>query len=130
MQLRLLLGFLGILLIFLSLFMLFPLFFALYYKEDITPLSTSFLITLVVGLLLFLFFRSPKRELRIRDGFALVTLGWITSAFFGALPFYLGHFFPSFVDSYFEAMSGFTTTGASVLCSFLKLNPLARLLIR
>ncbi|MBW1971602.1 MAG: TrkH family potassium uptake protein [Deltaproteobacteria bacterium] len=115
MQLRLLLGFLGILLIFLSLFMLFPLFFAFYYKEDITPLSTSFLITLVVGLLLFLFFRSPKRELRIRDGFALVTLGWITSAFFGALPFYLGHFFPSFVDSYFEAMSGFTTTGASVL---------------
>lgn len=49
------------------------------------------------------------------DGFAIVALGWILFSFFGSLPFVLSGAIPSFIDSFFEMASGFTTTGASIL---------------
>jgi len=58
----------------------------------------------------------PKNKgIYAKDGFAIVAIGWILVSFFGALPFYFSGAIPSLVDSFFEASSGFSTTGASIL---------------
>lgn len=53
--------------------------------------------------------------LGLKDGFLLVTMTWLFLSFFGAIPFYLSGYFPHFIDAFFESVSGFTTTGASIL---------------
>lgn len=111
---------LGVLLIFLAVAMLLPIPFSFYYGDgDIIPLLESATITLIVGVLLFL--TSEFRELRTRDGFAIVTFGWIAFALFGSLPFIISGYIPSFTDAFFETMSGFTTTGATILTSIERL---------
>ena len=61
--------------------------------------------------------RLPNKSggMRAREGFAIVALAWIVISFFGALPFYFSQAIPSFIDCWFETVSGFTTTGASIL---------------
>lgn len=60
--------------------------------------------------------RKPAdKTLRAKDGFVVVGLSWIVLSFFGCLPFVLSGLIPNFIDAYFETVSGFTTTGASVL---------------
>ncbi|GAB4259615.1 MAG: TrkH family potassium uptake protein [Deferrisomatales bacterium] len=59
--------------------------------------------------------RGTRPELTHREGFAVVTLGWALYGVLGALPFVLSGWIPSFVDALFEALSGFTTTGATIL---------------
>ncbi len=61
------------------------------------------------------FLTSKEGEANHKEGICVATLAWILAAAFGALPFYFYGTFPTYTDSYFEAMSGFTTTGASVL---------------
>ena len=78
-------------------------------------LISSVLTSLIAGGLLFL--TRGKIHLSRRDGFAIVTFGWIFAALFGALPYILSGVIPSPVAAIFETMSGFTTTGASVLPS-------------
>ena len=71
---------------------------------------------LCAALLLFLFRKSKHTPIRQREGFLFVSLVWLAAAFFGALPFHFGGVFQTtFVDAIFESMSGFTTTGATVL---------------
>lgn len=72
-------------------------------------------ITLLAGLILWIPLRKRKLDINKRSGFLTVTLIWIVFSFFGTLPAYLGGYIPSFVDAYFETMSGFTTTGSSVI---------------
>lgn len=80
------------------------------------PLIFSMALSLFIGGLLFLPFRHESpRIIGHREGVAIVTLGWIGAAVIGAFPFILGGIFKSFTDAFFESMSGFTTTGASVL---------------
>jgi Trk-type K+ transport system membrane component len=67
---------------------------------------------LLAGSVLYWAFPAQKKELSHRDGFTIVTLGWMTAAFFGSLPFLLSGTIGSFTNAYFETMSGFTTTGA------------------
>ncbi|MFP4588228.1 MAG: TrkH family potassium uptake protein [Desulfohalobiaceae bacterium] len=68
------------------------------------------------GLLLYVLFRSHRVEIiAIREGMAIVSLGWVGAGLFGALPFYLSGQIPLFTDCVFEAFSGLTTTGASIL---------------
>jgi len=76
----------------------------------------AFLVTTGAGVLLWLLTRRHSRELQIRDGFLLVVLTWILIPAFACIPF-LVYFWPnlSFTDAYFEAVSGITTTGATVL---------------
>jgi trk system potassium uptake protein TrkH len=75
-------------------------------------------ITLCVGFLLYGFCKSPKKEyITQREGMAIVALSWTAVGLLGALPFYLDGAFHSFTDAFFESVSGFTTTGASVLAS-------------
>jgi trk system potassium uptake protein TrkH len=95
--------------------MLFPLLCAIYYQE---PVINAFILSMVItslsGLLLWKYF-SSKEPIGHKEGFAVAALGWILAAGFGALPFLFAGTFPSFIDAYFESMSGFTTTGATVL---------------
>ncbi|MDZ7797052.1 MAG: potassium transporter TrkG [Candidatus Marinimicrobia bacterium] len=106
----------GILLIILSAAMALPLAFSLHYTSgDTADILYSMGISLITGLFLTLVFKTDK-PLRPREGFVVVSLGWIFAAVFGALPFFFhGLFGGNFVDCVFEAMSGFTTTGATVL---------------
>ncbi len=78
----------------------------------------AFLITIAIAWALGIigYFSTRKSgELRVKDGFLIVTLGWILFALIGALPFKISGFIPSYTDAFFETMSGFTTTGASIL---------------
>ncbi len=106
---------LGALLIFISLTLFFPIGVALFYKEGAVM---SFLITQGAGLIcgLLIWKLTPgDRELRIREGFGVVTFAWILLSAFGALPFVLSMPDISYTDAFFETMSGFTTTGATIL---------------
>ncbi|MCX7823493.1 MAG: TrkH family potassium uptake protein [Syntrophobacterales bacterium] len=79
-------------------------------------LSLSTLISFFTGSILFFPFRKESpRVIGHREGVAIVTLGWFGATLMGSLPFFLGGVLPSFTDAFFESMSGFTTTGASVL---------------
>jgi len=71
-------------------------------------------ITVVAGIILGVTSRNEV-DVSTRDGFLMVTLGWLAATLFGALPFYLSGAIPSYIDAFFESMSGFTTTGASIL---------------
>jgi trk system potassium uptake protein TrkH len=99
--------------------MLLALAFALYYDEGgIMPLLESMAIAFIVGGLLILFFREKhSKPMTHREGMAVVTLGWLGAGLIGAFPFYLGGVFESYLDCVFESVSGFTTTGASVLAN-------------
>ena len=81
---------------------------------DTIPLLLSMLIAMAAGTLLALI--QPRRDtLRPREGFAVVAFSWILVSFFGGLPFYFSGYVPSLVDCFFETVSGFTTTGATIL---------------
>ncbi len=115
MNIKALLYLLGALLVFLAATMILPVIVSLIYGEDdLIPFLISAGITAVSGGLLLLICR-VKHELRIREGFALVTFAWLGFALFGALPFYISEYIPSITDAFFETMSGFTTTGATIL---------------
>ena len=106
----------GLLLIILGLSMLFSVVCSLIYGDgDLIPLLQSIAVTIVSGLILVILFRSKnKKELSTHDGFAVVTMGWFAMAIFSALPFYFSGTL-NYTNSFFEAMSGLTTTGATVL---------------
>lgn len=81
---------------------------------DAMAILISLVITAAAGELLSLL--KPRSDnLRAREGFAVVALGWILVSFFGCLPFRLHGCIPKLVDAYFETVSGFTTTGATLL---------------
>ena len=117
MRWRYILSTVGILTLFFGLTMIFPLFFGLYYKDQsVIPLLKSLGITMIAGFSLFICFRGTKAEfVTQREGMAIVAVGWTAVGLFGAFPFYIGGEIPSFVDAFFESVSGFTTTGSSVL---------------
>lgn len=102
---------------FLALAMAAPLAVALIYRDGTALVFVeSILATMGVSGAVLLFCRNvASTEVRHREGMAVVALSWLSASLFGALPFYLSGVFPSYLDSVFEAMSGFTTTGASVL---------------
>ena len=123
MNLKAIFNVIGILLILLSGILLVPIAVSLIYADPALPghwtSLTAFLSACVgsgvTGLLLWKLLPSGIEKLREREGFVIVGVAWIIITFFGALPFYLTGVCPEFVDAYFESMSGFTTTGASVL---------------
>lgn len=78
-------------------------------------MSAATVITILFGGVLFLLTKSRRQSLVQRDVFVLVVMAWLAAMFFGALPYYFSGALPTFVDSLFEAMSGFTTTGATVM---------------
>lgn len=115
MNLILTLRILGAMLLYLSGTLLTALPFSLYYHDGAaTSFLLSALTTASCGGVLFYFCRSRK-ELSLREGFAVVTFGWALFALFGALPYIYSGAIPSPLDAVFETMSGFTTTGSTIL---------------
>lgn len=106
----------GTLLMLESLFMLLPAVVSLIYGEtDWVYLGISAAITLAVGSLLWYFTQNSSQTFGQREGYFVVAIIWIIYGIFGALPFYLSGYIPSYVDAVFETISGFTTTGATIL---------------
>lgn len=91
------------------------LFVALIYKEDLRPIAYTILILIGLGLPLYYFCKDNVGKYSSRGGFITVGIAWIVLAVFGALPFYFDGRFGNYVNCFFEAVSGFTTTGATVL---------------
>lgn len=88
---------------------------ALYYNSlDKIGILISILITLVVGLVMSRVSRY-RDDIQGKEGLAIVGLGWLLISIFGALPFVLSGAIPSWIDAFFETVSGFTTTGASIV---------------
>jgi trk system potassium uptake protein len=107
----------GILNLFLGLSMLAPLGISLIYHDGSTiPILNSFIITCAIGMTMY-FLSKTKSSLSLsqREGMAIVTFGWISAALFGSLPFLLSGSIDNMTDAYFESISGFTTTGATIL---------------
>jgi len=94
--------------------LLLPLLVAVLYGEPVMPFILPILALAVMGLVLGS--RKPKRTaMYAREGFVVVALAWIFMSAFGALPFVISGDIPNYVDAFFETVSGFTTTGASIL---------------
>jgi trk system potassium uptake protein TrkH len=107
----------GSVLVIISAFMLSGVIVSVIYDQpDLLAMSLSVFITLVSGLIMHFATKSNKKEpMRHRDVFGSVTICWLTVSLFGALPYILSGTFDSFTNAYFEAVSGFTTTGATVI---------------
>ena len=106
---------LGIVLCFEGALMVAPLICAIIYKEpEVFDFLKSILICLSFGGLLLLL-KTKNKNIYSKDGFVIVALSWIVMSLFGALPFVISGAVPNYFDALFEATSGFTTTGASVI---------------
>ncbi len=107
---------LGRILVIESVLLLLPFVVGLIYSEGSTWwFLVTAAATFLVGYGVKFAFRKCDRTLFAREGFAIVALSWIAMSLFGALPFYLSGNIPSYTNAFFETVSGFTTTGASIL---------------
>lgn len=87
---------------------------AIFYRESVLPFIIPMAVAFLFGILLS--FKKPKNNRFLaRDGFVGVGLSWITVSLIGCLPYIISGAIPSFADAFFETVSGFTTTGASVI---------------
>ena len=107
----------GLILLITGIFQIFPLLIAVIDHEprNILAYIESLCLILLVGSALLLFSRGGNRMFSAQEGFAATGLSWIFMSAFGALPFFLSGQIPNYVDAFFEMVSGFTTTGASIL---------------
>lgn len=105
----------GLALRFISILLVLPLICAWIYNEDIIPFGVTILLSLLMSLLLTNSFKDNSGTILIRDGYAIVSFTWILISIIGAIPFIISKNIPSAVDAIFETVSGFTTTGASIL---------------
>jgi trk system potassium uptake protein TrkH len=123
MNITLTLRILGALLLFLAIALLFPVPFSWFYGDGAAgAFILSAAISAACGGVLFNLFRS-ETDLSVREGFAVVTFGWTLFALFGALPFVLSGSIPSYLNAFFETMSGFTTTGSTILTDIEAMPP-------
>ncbi len=114
---------LGWLLLFLSICLLLPLGISFYYQDG---LWRTYLLSGAVGIVIGACLVAPfvtERDIGHKEGFAIVGLGWLSAAGLGALPYFLSGRIPNYIDAYFEAMSGFTTTGSTILTKVEALGP-------
>ena len=119
----------GVLQIILGIFMAIPIFSQFIFSEIDSSFITSSAITLVFGVLFVLSNLDYEKKINLKQAFLLTTLSWLTIAIFGSLPFYFSDLNISFTDSFFESMSGLTTTGSTII-SNLELAPKSVLLWR
>ncbi|GAA4315436.1 TrkH family potassium uptake protein [Pontixanthobacter gangjinensis] len=97
-------------------FMLLATLVSWFYQDGVTlEISTAALITLFIGTLFMFTTRGHSKEVKVREGYIIVTFGWIFMALSGALPYVISESIPRFTNAFFETMSGYTTTGASIL---------------
>ena len=78
-------------------------------------IAFSAFLTLLIGTLIMFFSKNNIRQINKRDGYLIVTIGWLTMVFSGILPYYFTSSINSFPNLFFETMSGYTTTGSTIL---------------
>jgi len=117
MNFKLIFSILGLLMALNGLFMLLGIPWAIYYHEDLMPLLVSGLGAMGIGVFFWQFFRRQVSvdEMNNKEGYLAVALGWLTMALVGMVPYLVSGAIPNVTDAFFETMSGFTTTGASIL---------------
>ena len=86
-----------------------------YQDEALVDFWVSAGITAGAGLLLAAMGKGGDRQLTRRDGYVLVSFAWVAFSLFGMLPFYISGYIPSITNAFFETMSGFSSTGATIL---------------
>lgn len=86
-----------------------------YEEDDFLAFAISLVATVFFGLMLRLVGREADNNLSRKEAYLVVTLSWIVFSFFGTLPFLISGYITDFTDAYFETMSGFTTTGATII---------------
>ena len=114
MNYRMIVRTLGLIVLCVAALMVLPLITGLCYGESVS----HFIITIVIGAVLgaaALCIKPKRSGLTAKDGFLIVSLGWIVLSMLGALPFFISGEIPNYIDALFETVSGFTTTGASIL---------------
>ncbi|MGX7111779.1 TrkH family potassium uptake protein [Gemella cuniculi] len=99
--------------------LLLPILCSFLYQES-NKITFSFIITALICFIIYIIINyltkdETERDFYKREGFVIVTLTWIIFSLFGALPFYLSGEIPSYIDSFFETVSGFTTTGSTII---------------
>jgi trk system potassium uptake protein TrkH len=117
MQIKVVLRVLGLLLSIFSATMLVPALVSLGYRDgSAQSFFSGFLLTLFIGLITYLPLRNHRAQIKLRDGFVIVVMFWTVLGLFGAIPLYLDETVNlTIAQSVFESMSGFTTTGATVI---------------
>jgi len=105
----------GVLLIILGAFMLIPFIVEFIYDEENSTFLSSSALTTFIGILLILTNLEENRKLNLQQAFLLTTLSWLSIAVFGSIPFIFSDLNLSIVDSFFESMSGITTTGSTII---------------
>ncbi len=116
-NIKLILKVMGFLLVFEGLLMLLGLPFALYYHESkwYSLLISGFITSLAGGTLWILNKNDQRKSINRKEGYLIVSIAWVIISLFGTLPFLISGTIPDFTNAFFETMSGFTTTGATVL---------------
>ena len=107
---------LGIILLFEALFLAVPILTALCYNEQKSLIAcalTAFLCILIAAP--FVIKKPDNTDVFAKEGFVIVSLSWVILSLFGALPFVISGAIPSYIDAFFETVSGFTTTGSSII---------------
>ena len=113
---KIIIGFLGLTSMLNGVFMLIAYPFSLYHDEkEQWGILTAGLITITLGFLMWFFNRNAKKSLHKKEGYLIVTFGWLMLTFTGTLPYILTDTIPIFTNAIFESVSGYTTTGASIL---------------
>jgi len=108
--------FLGLLLLFNGGFMLLSALISLIYKDGVTfKIFLAGIVTLIVGVIVMVFTKKHNKEMNKREGYIVVSFGWIIMSLSGTLPYVFTESIPNFTNAFFETMSGYTTTGASIL---------------
>ena len=108
--------FFGLLCLFNGGFMLLSTVISFFYEDGVTAaLFSSGALVLVIGGFLMLFTKNHKKELQKRDGYIVVAFGWIVMTLTGTLPYLISGTIPDFTNAFFETISGYTTTGASII---------------
>ncbi|MBP3200784.1 MAG: TrkH family potassium uptake protein [Lachnospiraceae bacterium] len=123
MNIKKVISFIGIMMMIESILMILPFIVSIIYKEsDGKYFSYVGLPLLVIGFLLYKFFKTDDDKFYSAEGFVTVSIGWIVLSVCGALPFCISKAIPNFIDSLFETVSGFTTTGATILTDVTQLS--------
>ncbi len=116
MNVRIIFRVLGLLLLIEGVAMFLALIVSVLYKEyDQLAFLISSGINVLLGIIILYLTRNARRDIGRREGYIIVTLVWVVFSFFGSLPFIISGAIPNFTNAFFETISGFTTTGSSIL---------------
>ncbi|WP_431127248.1 TrkH family potassium uptake protein [Flagellimonas flava] len=113
---RIIVHIMGLLLLCNGSFMLVAAFVSGLYKDGVTlDISLAAIVTMLFGVMAMFYTRGHRKEVKRKEGYIVVTFGWIIMSISGTLPYLFSGAIPSITDAFFETISGYTTTGASIL---------------